>query len=164
MIWGEHDGVLRTAILALKHRSRDELAQPLGDRLATLVASQPWAETIDAVCGIPSHLLRGVRRPWSAAELMARTVARDLDRPLLRPLRRHGWRRQTGRSRADRLAMPVGVFTATPAARGRHLLLVDDVTTTGTTVRRAATALLQAGAEEVCCAITAHSPDPRSRS
>jgi predicted amidophosphoribosyltransferase len=162
VIWGEHDGVLRTAILALKHRSHDELAQPLGERLAALVGIQPWAPSIDAVCGVPSHPVRSIRRRWSASELVAGTVARALDIRLLRPLRRRTWRRQTGRSRADRLRLPARSFGATAAARHRRVLLVDDVTTTGTTLRRACEALLGAGAKTVFCAVAAHSPDPRS--
>lgn len=162
VIWGEHDDVLRTAILALKHRSHDELARPLGERLAALVGSQPWAGKIDAVCGIPAHPLRTIKRPWSAAELVARTVARALEQPLLRPLRRRAWRRQTGRSRADRLTLPVDSFSAAPVAGGRRLLLIDDVTTTGTTIRRASGALLRAGAAAVYCAVVAHAPGSRS--
>jgi predicted amidophosphoribosyltransferase len=161
VIWGEHDGALRTAIVMLKHRGRDDLAVPLGNRLAVAVACRSWADSIDAVCFVPSHPLRLLRRPWTASELIARAVARRLGRPLTNPLRRHGTNRQTGRSRASRLALPRRSFSASSRVAGRHLLLVDDVTTTGTTLERAVSALHRAGAESVSCAAVAIAPDPR---
>ena len=161
LIWGEHNGVLRTAILSLKHGGRDDLAPPLGARLAAAVAVLPWAETVDTVSFVPSHSLRRFRRPWPAAELLARAVANGLERPCVPLLRRHGLGRQTGRSRARRLALPRRSFSATARANQRHILLVDDVATTGSTLRRAAETLRRVGAETVFCAALAHAPDPR---
>jgi predicted amidophosphoribosyltransferase len=161
IIWGEHDGVLRTAILALKHGGRDDLARPLAQRLCATVAAQPWAREIDSVCAVPSHPLHRPRRPWTAAGLLANATGSLLDRRVIHPLRRCGLRRQTGRRRAARLALPLRSFQAVQTLRGRRLLLIDDVTTTGATLRTAAAALLDAGAESVCCAALARTPDPR---
>jgi predicted amidophosphoribosyltransferase len=161
IIWGEHDGVLRTAILALKHGGRDDLARPLAQRLCAKVAAQYWADEIDGVCDVPSHPLHRGRRPWTAARLMADASGSLLGRRVVHPLRRRGLRRQTGHRRATRLALPQRSFQAAPSARGRRLLLIDDVTTTGATLWTAAAALLDAGAETVYCAALAHTPDPR---
>jgi predicted amidophosphoribosyltransferase len=161
VIWGEHDGVLRTAILSLKHHRRDDLAQPLGSRLAAAAAPASWASSIDAVCAVPSHPLRRIRRPWAAADLLASSVGRHLDKPVVTLLRRHGLHRQAGNSRARRLELPRRSFSASRRARGLTILLIDDVTTTGSTIRRAGEALLGAGAETVYCAILAHAPDSR---
>ena len=164
MIWGEHDGVLRSAILALKNRNRDDLATPLATRLAAMVDSSSWAPSIDALCWVPSHPLRRLRRPWAAPELLARSMAQCLEKPARHLLRRHGFRRQTGCTRARRLELPSKSFAATSGCRGQKLLLVDDVTTTGTTIQRAARALLDAGAGAVFCAVLAHTPDSRRMS
>jgi predicted amidophosphoribosyltransferase len=102
-----------------------------------------------------------LRRPWTASELLAHEVAHRLNRPSDGLLRRHGLRRQTGRSRARRLELPSRSFSASRRARGRRVLLVDDVTTTGTTIRRATQALVRAGVEHVYCAVVALAPDPR---
>jgi len=161
VIWGEHDGVLRTAILALKHHRRDDLAEPLGFRLAAAVASTSWAPSIDVVCSVPSHPLRRFRRPWAAAELLARAVGRRLDKPVVTLLHRHGLYRQAGNSRARRLELPRRSFSASRRACGLTILLVDDVTTTGSTIIRATEALVRAGAEAVYCAVLAHAPDSR---
>jgi predicted amidophosphoribosyltransferase len=161
VVWGEHDGVLRTAVLSLKHHRRDDLAQPLGSRLAAAVAPASWAPSIDVICGVPSHPLRRFRRPWAAADLLASSVGRRLDKPVVTLLRRHGLHRQAGNSRARRLELPRRSFSASRRARGLTILLIDDVTTTGSTIRRASEALLGAGAETVYCAVLAHAPDSR---
>jgi predicted amidophosphoribosyltransferase len=159
--WGEHDGVLRTAILALKHGGRDDLATPLGDRLAAAIAAEVWATEIEVIVPVPSHPWRRLRKPWSASELLARRVSRRLDRPASFSLRRHGLGRQTGRTRARRLELPRKSFSSHSRISGRSVLLLDDVMTTGTTLRRAAEALRLAGAAAVFCAVCAHVPDSR---
>ena len=65
-----------------------------------------------------------------------------------------------GLSEAERLANLESAFLATPQARGKRILLVDDTYTTGTTLRRAAGALLDphAGAAAVDVAVVARTP------
>ena len=161
LVWGEHDGVLRTAVLSLKHHGRDDLARPLGFRLAAAVAPASWMSSIDVVCSVPSHPLRRFRRPWAAAELLASSVGRRLDKPVVKLLRRRGLHRQTGHSRARRLELPRRSFSSSRRARGLTILLIDDVTTTGSTIRRASEALVHTGAEAVYCAVLASAPDSR---
>ncbi len=160
-IWGEHDGALRTALLALKHGRRDDLAAPLGMRLAARVASAPWAEELEVVSWVPSHPFRRLRRPWAAAELLAHEIAHVLGLPARRLLARRGLGRQTGGSRARRLQLPHHSFRARGPRHGVAVLLVDDVTTTGATLRRAAGALRTAGAAVVYAAVLARTPDSR---
>ncbi len=161
VILGEHAGRLRVAVLALKHHGRDELASPLAARLADRVATAAWARDLDLVMAVPSHPLHRLRRGWTAAELVARGVARRLALPHRCGLRRHGIRRQAGRGRAARRRLPRRAFTAGELPTGTRVLLVDDVTTTGMTLRRASEALLAAGAAVVYCAAVAAAVDPR---
>lgn len=162
VFWGEYDGVLRDAVLALKHRGHDEIARPLGRRLAALIGIAPWFDEITTVASVPSHDIRRFRRGFSAAPLIGAEVARAIKRPLSQALRRHGLHRQAGRTRAQRKQLPRGSFSSSPRVCGHHVLLVDDVCTTGTTLRRAADSLLSAGAKAVFCATIAHATDPRS--
>lgn len=159
--WGEYDGALRAAVLGLKARRRDELAEPLGQRLAARIAVEDWARELELVSHIPSHPLRTLRRGWPAAASLARVVGRELGLPARALLARRGLRRQAGRSRAERAALPRRTFRVRRSVRGRRLLVVDDVTTTGTTLNRAAEALMAAGADSVYCAAMAAAPDPR---
>jgi ComF family protein len=164
VVWGEYGGVLRQAILALKHGGRDELADPLAARLAALVAVQPWCEEIDAVAAVPSHPVHRFRRGFTAAGLLAAGVARRLHTRPTRVLRRRGLGRQAGLSRSRRRRLARDRFRLRSAARVRKttVLLVDDVTTTGTTLRRAADVLCEGGAHAVYCAALAWVADPRS--
>jgi predicted amidophosphoribosyltransferase len=159
--WGEYDGALRSAVLGLKARGRDELAEPLGQRLAARIAVADWGHDVELICHIPSHPLRTLRRGWPAAASLTRVVGRELGLPVRTLLKRRGLRRQTGRSRAERAALPRRAFRAAGSVRGRRLLIVDDVTTTGTTLSRAAETLLAAGADSVFCAAMAVTPDSR---
>lgn len=162
VIWGEYDGVLRTAILAMKHHGHDELARPLGRRLAARMAVEPWSGDIATVCWVPSHPLRRIRRGRSAAYQLARTVAAEFDLPMRAGLRRSGWRRQAGSTRSTRLALPLRTFSGRVWREcARPVLLVDDVTTTGATLDRAAGALRRCGATAVFAAVMARTPDHR---
>lgn len=161
VLWGSYDGVLRQAVLALKHRGHDELARPLGRRLATRISLAPWFDEITMVAAVPSHGLRRLRRGFCASGLLGAEVAATINRPLDPILRRHGLRRQAGRTRFQRMQLPRGSFSAHRRVQGHSLLLVDDVSTTGTTLRHAATSLLSAGASAVFCTAIAHAPDPR---
>jgi len=148
-----YDGTLRRALLALKHHGHDELARPLGDRLAAAVVPMPWFARIDGITWVPTHPIHRLRRGWSAARLLAARMATSLELPLERQLRRHGLARQAGRSRAQRLALPMRSFSGRGSLAGRRTLLVDDVMATGSTIRRACTALRAAGATEVHAAV-----------
>jgi predicted amidophosphoribosyltransferase len=161
VVWGEYDAVLRTAVLAMKRRGRDELARPLGRRLAGRISLEWWAPQVDAVTHVPSHPLRRLRHGPSAAAELAVVLAKQLDRPHVRALRRRGFHRQAGRSRAQRLLLPRQSFRCIASIQGKRLLVVDDVTTTGATLRRTTEILLSAGAEGVYCAALARTPDTR---
>ena len=123
VIWGEYDGVLRTAILALKHHGHDELARPLGGRLAARVAVEPWCREVEAVSWVPSHPLRRLQRGRSAAFQLAWVVAEGLGRPMRSTLRRRGWRRQAGGTRSLRLALPRKTFAGRSSHGPRTVLL-----------------------------------------
>lgn len=164
VVWGEYDGMLRDAVLALKHQGHDQIGAVLAGRLAARVSLEPWAQDISMVTAIPSHPLHRLRRGFSAAEILGRVVARSLRRPYQTTLRRHGIRRQTSRSRAQRKQMLQRRFSTRSSAKlqGQTILLIDDVITTGTTLKRAVHALKHGGASEIYTGALAFTPDPRS--
>lgn len=164
----------RDVLLNLKYRNRRQL----GHHLAGLVVNRLLAEgfgprDIDVVTWAPTSARRRQRRGFDHAELIARRVALQLGVPCRRLLRRDGSAPpQTGLDRATRLHGPV--FTASPGVRGRRVLVIDDVVTTGSTLRSAARALELAGVAAVVKAAVATTPalvareasrpDPRQRS
>jgi ComF family protein len=148
----------REVILSLKYGNRRQL----GHHLAGLVVNRILAagvepDDIDVVTWAPTSSSRRHRRGFDQAELVARRVALQLGVPCRRLLRRDGAAPpQTGLDRATRLHGPI--FTAAPNVAGQRVLVVDDVVTTGSTLRSAARALEQAGAVEVRKAAVATTP------
>lgn len=157
---GPYAGTLRELILLLKLGRRDELAAPLA-RLAAAAWQRDDRPTLDLVVGVPTPWLRRLRRGFNQAELLGRAAAALLGRPHHDLLLRAGREHQLGRTRAARLSLPAAAFRSRGPARGR-ILLVDDVLTTGATVRGCTLALLAAGAEEVHVLTVARTPTPRS--
>ncbi|MGH9188578.1 MAG: ComF family protein [Acidimicrobiales bacterium] len=140
----DYDGAGRELVARLKYRNA-RAALPF---LATAMAALVERSQLDLVTWVPTTPARRRSRGFDHAELLARAVARRLRLPCRPALRRRPGPAQTGLDAAERRAGPVfHVFTGSrlPA----RVLLVDDVVTTGATVRAAAAALRGAGTGEV---------------
>ena len=141
------DGLARRALLEAKFRGLTALLEPLGIAAARVVP-QRWA--VEAVTWAPLHASRRRRRGFDQAELMARSIAAQLQLPLRGDLLRRGrpTAAQSALEASARARNIEGAFEAAGIA-SRPVLLVDDVTTTGATLEAAARALRDAGAERV---------------
>jgi ComF family protein len=144
---GPHSGVLQSAVQGLKYYGVRALADPLGERAAAVVNG--WRPTL--VVPVPASAARIRSRGYNQAALIAEACGRALHVPVdpaaLR--RRRETRSQVGLTRAERLENVVGAFTADPSrVAGAAVLLVDDVYTTGATLRECLSALREAGASE----------------
>jgi ComF family protein len=151
--FGAYEGTLRDLIHVYKYAGVRTLAKPLGNLLA---AALPRDERIDAVIAVPLHWRRRWSRGFNQSELLARTIARRTGVPVLHALRRvRATTPQAGLSNTHRRKNVTAAFRAgwsLPWRRpvsGLHILLVDDVMTTGATGAACATALKHAGAARV---------------
>jgi ComF family protein len=152
---------LDAVIVALKFRRLDYLGAQLGKALASNFREQ-LAE-IDLVTALPLHWRRRWWRGYNQAELIARPLARVLDKPFRSCLRRpRAGKAQSLSNRRERTANVRNAFSvcAPAAIRGRHVLLVDDVTTTGATLEAAAACLRRGGAATVTALVVARAPAP----
>ena len=160
---GQYTGTLRTAIHRLKYDRRTALAKPLGELLAAAIKTGspllPEGEPFDCIVPVPLHRSKLRTRGFNQAELVARVLVGRcgclLDtKGLLRVLRT---RTQTAYHAAERLSNVAQVFdTATPLYfDGKSILLVDDVLTTGSTVRECSRVLQNAGARRVAVLVVA---------
>jgi ComF family protein len=120
--------------------------------LGQLMAARPPVTLgeVDCLCAIPLPYWRGVRRGYNQALEIGRPIARALGLPVFDALQRSGGLpTQRSLSRKGRLRNLAGAFVAGPAVAGQRILLIDDVTTTGSTLRQATRALHAAGATAV---------------
>src|SRR5262245_92534 len=155
------EGALREALHALKFSGKRALARPLGD-LAAEHCAATLAEVIEAVVPVPLARERERERGFNQAELLAQRVARRLGVPV-RPrwlARVRTTRPQSDLTAAERRANVRGAFRAAAEVSGRHLLVVDDVLTTGATLGECARALRDGGARRVGVLTVARVPHP----
>ena len=161
LAFGPYAGGLKTLLHAFKFRGFDLLAGPCGARLAAVAHAEGLALGADALVPVPSTRRRNRARGYDPAALLAEAAAPGLSlsvRPFL--VRSRDTRPQSELPAAERRANVEGAFTASPGARGRVLVLVDDVATTGATLFSAARALGRAGAAEVRGLVLARTPEP----
>lgn len=149
-----YDGPVRGVVAGLKYRGDLGALGWLARGLAAhLVRWQP-----DLVTWAPTTPARAARRGGDQAELLARAAARQAGLPVARLLRRRPGPSQTGRHRVLRLADGPR-FEPRWSIEGLYVAVIDDVTTTGATIRGAAEALLQAGAGRVAGLCLAATPN-----
>ncbi len=149
----------RKLVLALKHGDRIDLAGPVASWMTR--AAQPLLLPGMLVAPIPLHWLRLLKRRYNQAALLSAGVAKlsGLEHcpDLLRRRRNTGT--QDGRDRDGRFSNMTDALIVPPnrAARveGRHILLVDDVMTSGATLASAAEACIAAGATGISVLVMA---------
>jgi competence protein ComFC len=160
--WLSYDGGARQLIHAMKFGSRRELCRWSGREMAPYLAGEAWIGDIDAVTAVPLHPKRQAERGYNQSALVAEGLAQGLEAhgiilPVLEGLliRRVETPHQVGLSREARLENLRGAFAVTDPTviAGRTLLLIDDVLTTGSTLRECAQTLTQAGARRVYTAV-----------
>lgn len=141
---------LREAIHALKYDGVRVLAKPLAELLAAAWSSHPLP--VDLVAPVPLHSSRVRQRGYNQAELLARVFCAHSGLPLTQGdlVRQRATRSQVGLSVGERRANVAGAFTCrSDRFRGRRVLLMDDVLTTGATLMACASALRAGGAQSV---------------
>jgi ComF family protein len=145
------DGPARALVHRLKYSDRAELARPMARWMAR--AGAEVLADADLLAPVPLHPLRLWRRRFNQAAALAREISRQTGKPCdLSALQRvKATRSQVGLSRVQRAENVEGVFRVADGAlvRGRNIVLIDDVLTSGATANAASRVLLRAGAKRV---------------
>jgi len=145
----EYGGPVADAIQRFKYDGRSELGARLGSVMGG--GARRWVGRVDTVVPVPLHWRRRRERGYDQAALLAKPVAKSLGvAPLLRGLRRvRNTPRQVDLPHQERQRNIEGAFAPWRLRGVRRVLLVDDVRTTGATLRAASAALKAGGVSEV---------------
>lgn len=150
---------LSTVIKALKYQSLKPLGPILGDLLYKHLR---FTNEIDIVTSVPLHHKKIKQRGYNQAELIARQLAKRLNQPYLELLIRtkHTQNLASTNTSEERQKLINDSFVINKQnykkIKNKNILIVDDVITTGATLRGCAILLKQAGAELIAGVSVAH--------
>lgn len=141
------DGLLQQLIHGLKYRNRKENGIYLGKELAQAIKDEQWA--IDYIIPIPIHRKKERKRGYNQSAIIAEGMGCVLSIPVLSHIiiRTRNTESQTDKNREERIQNVAEAFELTEnnLLINKHVLLIDDVLTTGATI-------------EACCAAIADVP------
>lgn len=145
-----YNELMKEAVHLFKYSGKSILSRPFGD---SLVKHHLAKEDYDAILPVPLHIKRLRERGYNQSHLLARELGSamgiKIDPWLLQ--RARPTLSQTGMKRKERIKNLKGAFVLRKGAsvKGMRLLLIDDVYTTGSTVRECAKVLKKGGAKKV---------------
>lgn len=154
-----YEDVARQMVWKLKYRGDIRAAPWMGRELCGKLVEKDWFPQVEALVPVPLHWRRRVQRRFNQSELLARAISRLSGKEVLpRALQRTKHTTpQVALDRTRRAENVEGAFRLRRPKRvkGRVVLLVDDVMTTGATVEACSLALLDGGAKTVYVAVYA---------
>ena len=131
----------------LKYKGEKEIGQIFGEEFGKELAQSPDFSAVDVIVPVPLHRKKLKKRGYNQSEWIAKGIAAKLQKPLdtdtlFRAIENPT---QTNKGIFDRWENVEGIFEIKnrEAFKGKHVLLVDDVLTTGATVVACATAILK---------------------
>jgi ComF family protein len=148
-----YDGTGRKMVLGLKHGDRQEIARPAGLWMSNMVRGKVPRDTL--VVPVPLHWLRLLKRRYNQSALLAKSVAKQLELPWCPDalLRARSTASLGGLGREERFRTLENAIVPHPKRgvllKGRPVLLIDDVMTSGATLMACTRACLDAGSGPV---------------
>ena len=149
-----YSGKARGLVLSLKHGDRTDLARAVGPWMGR--AGKDLVRRDSLILPIPLHRFRLLRRKYNQAALLSAQIsahfdAENLPNGLVRNIKT---KPLEGKNKTERFSELQGAISVNSkhlgALKGRHVVLVDDVMTSGATFAAAADACINAGADDVC--------------
>lgn len=138
------DSALSQLVQDMKYRHFPEIGDMLGELVASELYSTGFFSGIDVIAPVPMHYLKQARRGYNQVAHIAGGIGKVAGIPVdncLKAVRSH--HTQTAFGRDERLDNMSGVFKVTDISKvkGKHVMLVDDICTTGATLSSASLAL-----------------------
>lgn len=136
---------VQRVVHAIKFNGRSQLAQIMGRQLGLALMGSGRFDDVDILLPVPLHWRRYLQRGYNQSEMLCRGIAEVMHRPISTGdlVRRRYTRKQSQQGKERRNSNVEGAFKVRRPQRlqGQHVLLVDDVMTTGATIAACADAL-----------------------
>lgn len=146
MFYFSSDGVVRNLVHQLKYANKPQVGEMLGEWYGRQLKNSMFQE-IDCIIPIPLHPKKLFRRGYNQSSAIAKGLSRTMQKPLLDDavIRTINTETQTKKTKLERFENVSKAFkVAKPELlKGKHLLLVDDVITTGATLEGCAMPILE---------------------
>jgi ComF family protein len=140
-------GLIQHLLHRVKYGRRSDIAVSIGHLLGDELKAAGWSTGIDAIIPVPLHWRKEARRGYNQSEQLAIGISEHTGVPVWSKVlkRTRFTESQTDKSRQERLLNVADAFAVKQPTRlsGKHILLVDDVLTTGATMESCAHALLK---------------------
>lgn len=153
-----YEGNVRGSLLRYKFHNARSYSVSYG-RILAMKLLREYPEGFDVLTWVPVSRLRKLRRGYDQVELLAAAVGKELGMPPVPTLKKIRNNRPQSRMKGAeaRRANVLGVYRIFDGVdvKGKRVLLLDDILTTGATAGECARVLLSAGAKEVHCAVVA---------
>lgn len=129
-----------------KYRGRPSIARKLASEFAIQLQSKGFFNGIDAVTPVPLNFWKQCKRGYNQSQYIARGIADTTDIPVIAAMKARRHATQTRKSAAARRQAVSGIFSASAEklASVSHILIVDDICTTGSTLYACMEAIHQA--------------------
>jgi len=141
------EGITQHLMHQLKYKGREDLAHLLGNLYGESLAKCQWAKDIDCIIPVPIHKRKRQERGYNQSELIASGLSISTNVTLLKNelIKIKHTSSQTRKTNKERIENVKEVFQVKNPETliGKHILLVDDVITTGATLESCANTILE---------------------
>ncbi len=162
LFYFSYGGSVRKLVHAFKYQGDISVGNYLGSLMASHLKENPDFSIINCLIAVPMHPKKKRKRGYNQSQILARVVSEKLNIPILAQVlsKRDDIRSQTTKKRFDRWEDTREAFFAErpELLKNKHLLIIDDIVTTGATLEACARLALEAGAASVSVAVLAFTP------
>lgn len=142
-----------------KYRRFTDIARFLGLGMANILSSDYYLKEVDMIVPVPLFWWKKLRRGYNQAQILSEIISAECGIKILNALRRiKNTRTQTKLDHKKRKENVLNAFVVKEEVKDKNVLLIDDVMTTGATIKECARVLKEAGAQNVYSLVAAITP------